>query len=82
MDRKNQGGWTALMYACYIGHDAVVAMLLGASAQGGGRGGGGCRGVSVNAANNAGMTPLMLAASCGNEGAAFLLLQVKPLVRN
>ncbi|XP_032833099.1 ankyrin repeat and SAM domain-containing protein 3 isoform X2 [Petromyzon marinus] len=62
LNRRNLGGWTPLMYACYIGHDAVVALLLSA-------------GALVNSANPLGQTPLMLAASCGNESAARLLLQ-------
>ena len=63
MERKNIGGWTALMYAAYIGHDNIVNLLLD-------------EGVRVNVRNNKGQSPLMLAASCGNESVAYFLLQV------
>lgn len=62
LNRKNKGGWTALMYASYIGYDTVVNLLLEA-------------GVEVNTRNNKGLTPLMLASSCGNESIAYFLLQ-------
>ena len=51
------------MYACYIGHDSIVNLLLEA-------------GVSVNIRNLKGESPLMLAASCGNESVGFYLCQV------
>ena len=63
LNRKNVGGWSALMYASYIGHDMIVTLLLEA-------------GSDVNAKNKKGQTPLMLAASCGNESVAILLIQV------
>lgn len=63
LNRKNSGGWTPLMYACYIGHDTVVNLLLEA-------------GVAVDARNNKGQTALTLAAMCGNESVAYFLLQV------
>lgn len=63
MNKKNGGGWTALMYASYIGHDTIVHLLLEA-------------GVSVNVPTPEGQTPLMLASSCGNESIAYFLLQV------
>ncbi|KAK2176456.1 hypothetical protein NP493_661g04006 [Ridgeia piscesae] len=62
LNKKNKGGWTALMYASYIGHENIVTLLLKA-------------GVSVNVKSSKGQTPLMLAASCGNEGVAYFLLQ-------
>ncbi|KAJ8322386.1 hypothetical protein KUTeg_000857 [Tegillarca granosa] len=34
LNRRNHGGWTPLMYACYIGHDNIVNLLL--EAEGGG----------------------------------------------
>ena len=46
-----------------VGHDNVVNLLLEA-------------GVNVNLRNNKGQTALMLAASCGNEGVGYFLLQV------
>lgn len=51
------------MYACYIGHDNIVNLLLDA-------------GVSVNVKNHKGQTPLMLASSCGNESVGYFLVQV------
>ena len=63
LDSANDGGWTALMYASYIGHDLVVQQLLEA-------------GVSVNSANNKGQSPLTLATSCGNDKTAELLIKV------
>ncbi|XP_075035504.1 ankyrin repeat and SAM domain-containing protein 3 [Mixophyes fleayi] len=62
LNQPNLGGWTPLMYACYIGHDAVVSLLLEA-------------GVDVNCRTRSGQTPLMLAASCGNESVAYFLIQ-------
>ncbi|KAM3916341.1 ankyrin repeat and SAM domain-containing protein 3 [Leptodactylus fuscus] len=62
LNQRNRGGWTPLMYACYIGHDAVVSLLLEA-------------GVDVNCRAPSGQTPLMLAASCGNESVAYFLIQ-------
>ncbi|XP_053551243.1 ankyrin repeat and SAM domain-containing protein 3 isoform X2 [Bombina bombina] len=62
LNQENLGGWTALMYASYIGHDAVVNLLLEA-------------GVDVNKCTPSGQTPLMLASSCGNESVAYFLLQ-------
>ena len=63
IDRKNIGGWTPLMYACYIGHDHIVNLLIDA-------------GCNVNLKNQRGQTPLMLAASCGNESVGRFLLRV------
>lgn len=63
LNRQNKGGWSPLMYACYIGHDTVVNLLLDA-------------GVSVNIKNFKGQTPLILAASCGNESVSYFLIQV------
>ncbi|OCT64337.1 ankyrin repeat and SAM domain-containing protein 3 isoform X2 [Xenopus laevis] len=62
LNQQNLGGWTPLMYASYIGHDAIVSLLLEA-------------GVDVNCSTPSGQTPLMLAASCGNESVAYFLLQ-------
>lgn len=63
LNKKNVGGWSPLMYACYIGHDNIVNLLLDA-------------GVSVNVKNHKGQTPLMLASSCGNESVGYFLVQV------
>ncbi|NWI86796.1 ANKS3 protein, partial [Pitta sordida] len=62
LNQRNCGGWTALMYASYIGHDNIVHLLLEA-------------GVNVNIPTPEGQTPLMLASSCGNESVAYFLLQ-------
>ncbi|XP_070548274.1 LOW QUALITY PROTEIN: ankyrin repeat and SAM domain-containing protein 3-like [Ptychodera flava] len=61
LNKKNSGGWTALMYASYIGHDNIVNLLLDA-------------GVDVNIKSSKGRTSLMLAASCGNESVIYFLL--------
>jgi len=63
LDCANEGGWTPLMYASYIGHELVVQQLLEA-------------GVSVNSTNNKGQSPLALATSCGNDKTAELLIKV------
>lgn len=55
------------MYASYIGYDTVVRLLLQA-------------GANVNMSTPDGQTPLMLAASCGNECVAAFLLQVGELL--
>ncbi|XP_052805036.1 ankyrin repeat and SAM domain-containing protein 3-like [Mya arenaria] len=60
VDHRNKGGWTALMYACYIGHESIVSQLLD-------------QGVSVNLRNGKKETALMLAASCGNDRVGRLL---------
>ncbi|CAG5119393.1 unnamed protein product, partial [Candidula unifasciata] len=62
LDRRNHGGWTPLMYACYIGHDNIVNLLINA-------------GCNMNMKNSRGHTPLMLAASCGNESVARTLVR-------
>lgn len=56
-------GWTALMYASYVGHDTVVNLLLDAGADA-------CKGTP------SGLTPLMVAAGCGNESVCYFLIQV------
>ena len=52
------------MYASYIGHDTVLDLLLEA-------------GADVATVNMKGRTALMLACCCGNEAAAYTLLQVR-----
>ena len=68
MDSANEGGWTPLMYASYIGHELVVQQLLEA-------------GVCVNSTNNKGQSPLALATSCGNDKTAELLIKVCNLLK-
>ena len=64
LNNYNSGGWTALMYAAYVGHADVVNLFLPAD-------------VDVNVkARQSGSTPLMLAASCGNKSVALSLLKV------
>ncbi|KAL4229131.1 Ankyrin repeat and SAM domain-containing protein 3 [Mactra antiquata] len=60
IDKKNKGGWTALMYACYIGHESIVSLLLE-------------NGCNVNLRNQKKETSLMLASSCGNDRVGRLL---------
>ncbi|XP_011660395.2 ankyrin repeat and SAM domain-containing protein 3 isoform X3 [Strongylocentrotus purpuratus] len=62
INKKNRGSWTALMYACYIGHDTIVNLLLDAKAK-------------VDVRSDKGSTALMMAASCGNESVAYFLIQ-------
>ncbi|XP_071498180.1 ankyrin repeat and SAM domain-containing protein 3-like [Diadema antillarum] len=62
INKQNRGSWTALMYACYIGHDTIVNLLLDAGAK-------------VDVQSEKGTTALMMAASCGNESVAYFLLQ-------
>ncbi|ESO88400.1 hypothetical protein LOTGIDRAFT_125983 [Lottia gigantea] len=62
IDKRNRGGWTPLMYASYIGHDAIAKLLIDAECD-------------LNMKNNKGQTPLMLAASCGNEGVGHILVK-------
>ena len=57
------------MYACYIGHDNIVNLLLDA-------------GVNVNVKNHKGQTPLMLASSCGNESVGYFLVQVCSVLKD
>ncbi len=51
------------MYASSVGHDTVVNLLLEAD-------------VDPNACSPSGLTPLMVAAGCGNESVCYFLLQV------
>ena len=67
VDKRNKGGWTALMYACYIGHESIVSLLLEHTA-------------SVNLRNSKKETSLMLAASCGNDRVGRLLCSVSYLL--
>jgi len=62
LNRRNKGGWTALMYAAYIGHESIVNLLLDQPS------------VDINLKSGAGKTALILAASCGNESIAASLI--------
>jgi ankyrin repeat protein len=61
---KNINGWTPLMYACYSDHERIVQLLIS-------------WGVDIHVCNNAGETPLMLAALNGNEKILGLVCKVK-----
>ena len=56
-------GWTPLMYASYVGHDTIVNLLLDT-------------GVDPSLGTPTGLTPLMVAAGCGNESVCYFLIQV------
>ncbi len=56
-------GWTPLMYASYVGHDTIVNLLLDT-------------GVDSSRGSHNGLTPLMVAAGCGNESVCYFLLHV------
>lgn len=56
-------GWTPLMYAAYVGHDTIVNLLLDSDAN-----------PSLGTPTN--LTPLMVAAGCGNESVCYFLIQV------
>ena len=60
-------GWTPLMYAAYVSHDTVVNLLLEAKAD-------------PNKGTPGGLTPLMVAAGCGNESICYFLIQVDILL--
>ena len=51
------------MYAAYVGHDTVVNLLLES-------------GADPSKGTGFGLTPLMVAAGCGNESVCYFLLQV------
>ncbi|PAV63917.1 hypothetical protein WR25_03287 [Diploscapter pachys] len=51
--RRNLYGWTALLYAAYLGHEPAAAFLLD-------------KGAKADECNDKGQTALMLAAACGN----------------
>ncbi|MFH4973542.1 hypothetical protein AB6A40_000251 [Gnathostoma spinigerum] len=61
-NRLNGSGWSALMYAAYLGHDCVSSLLLQ-------------YGASTDLTNENGQTALMLAAACGNLSNVRLLLK-------
>ena len=51
------------MYASYVGHDTIVNLLLDS-------------GVDASLGTPAWLTPLMVAAGCGNESVCYFLMQV------
>ena len=51
------------MYAAYVGHDTIVNLLLDSDAN-----------PSLGTSSN--LTPLMVAAGCGNESVCYFLIQV------
>ena len=51
------------MYAAYVGHDTIVNLLLDSHA-------------NPSLATPTGLTPLMVAAGCGNESVCYFLIQV------
>lgn len=51
------------MYAAYVGHDTIVNLLLDSDAN-----------PSLGTPTN--LTPLMVAAGCGNESVCYFLIQV------
>lgn len=55
------------MYASYVGHDTVVNLLLES-------------GADPSKGTDFGLTPLMVAAGCGNESVCYFLLQVTLMV--
>ncbi|KAL3984743.1 Ankyrin repeats (3 copies) family protein [Acanthocheilonema viteae] len=61
-NRLNGSGWSSLMYAAYLGHEAVCALLLKS-------------GALVDLCNASGQTALMLAATCGNLAVVRLLIR-------
>ncbi|PIO59625.1 ankyrin repeat protein [Teladorsagia circumcincta] len=52
-NEKNRSEWTPLLYAAYLGHNNVCAVLIEAGAR-------------TDDCNHKGQTPLMMASSCGN----------------
>lgn len=56
-----------MMYAAYVGHDSIVNLLLDAHAD-------------PNKGTPSGLTPLMVAAGCGNESVCYFLNQVTSTV--
>ena len=52
------------MYAAYVGHDTIVNLLLDSDAN-----------PSLGTPSN--LTPLMVAAGCGNESVCYFLIQVR-----
>lgn len=58
----NRNGWSALMYACYMGHDVTSQCLMRA-------------GADLSMTSQQGSSPLILASMCGNDNIIKILLQ-------
>ena len=58
----NRNGWSALMYACYMGHDVTSQCLMRA-------------GADLTMTSQQGSSPLILASMCGNDNIIKILLQ-------
>ena len=63
LNKRNKGGWTALMYAAYVGRDTIVGLLLDG-------------GANTNCASTKNLSPLMVSAGSGIESVCYFLLQV------
>jgi ankyrin repeat protein len=63
-DKSN--GWTALHWACSMGHEGIARALLDGKYEG--------RGAEVDARDEDGRTPLLMASYQGHEGIVRLLL--------
>ncbi|KAK3107869.1 hypothetical protein FSP39_024033 [Pinctada imbricata] len=66
LNKKNRGGWTPLMYACYIGHDNIVNLLLDASVN---------QGAELEARDAKGWTALFHATYAGHQNMVKFLLE-------
>ena len=65
INKSNYGGWTALMYACYVGNDKMTELLIREGAD------------VVFEDNRHGCTALMLAACCPNLSLTERLVEVR-----
>ena len=65
INKSNYGGWTALMYACYVGNDRMTELLIREGAD------------VLFEENKHGCTALMLAASCANISLVKRLVEVR-----
>ncbi|XP_057302256.1 ankyrin repeat and SAM domain-containing protein 3-like isoform X2 [Hydractinia symbiolongicarpus] len=63
LNHLNRGGWTALMYAAYVGRDNILNLLLEAGAK-----------INIQSKKD-GCTALMLASYCASESIMYFLLQ-------
>ena len=63
VNSTNAGGWSALMYASYMGHNSTVQHLIEG-------------GADPNLKNPQGYSSLILASLCGNENTMGALIQV------